>query len=423
MSNFISDYLLYNSGNECPENYHIWSGLSILSATINRKLWIDMGYFEIIPNLYVCLVGEQGNRKTVAKDIAYDMFREVCPNIPVAAESMSKEAITQFMALEEQARSFKDCSTQKIIETHPFSIFITELKNFLSINPITMVDFLTTIYDRKFYDVKTKNKGTDIITNPCITFLACETPEWLIARLKDSIISGGFCRRMLFIVESDRDLRIAFPTISTEAAQAAIRCKDHLRILNANDFAGQIVWSPEAKKFYQEWYAGIKLPADPFMKGFYRSKHVQSLKVATLCLAADYEASKKLPLVMSVEALQAGIGLVDRMEINLPKLTQSVGRNELAYHTQRLLEIIQGNGGIMREKELQRVTYKDFKGEEFHPTINHLVQTDQAKRGRIGDIVWIGLPATFDELKKKIEAQSKNGGDSSSAPPSPSPGV
>jgi hypothetical protein len=324
-NNFIADYLTYNSGNECPENYHIWSALSILSATVNRKIWIDMGYFEIIPNLYVCLVGEQGNRKTVAKDIAYDMFREVCPNIPVSAESMSKEAVAQYMASEEQARSFKDPATQKIIETHPFAIFITELKNFLSINAVTMVDFLTTIYDRKFYDVKTKNKGNDIIPNPCVTFLACETPEWLIARLKDSIISGGFCRRMLFIVESDSDVRIAFPSITKESAEAALRCKAHLKILNSPDFAGQIVWSSDAKEYYENWYKNLKLPSDPFMKGFYRSKHIQVLKVASLCTAADYEKSKTLPLVMTIEAFQAAEALVNKVDYRSVPSSGSVG--------------------------------------------------------------------------------------------------
>src|SRR5882672_7575845 len=105
---FLADYLHRNSGNEVPRNYHIWSALTVLSSIVSRKVCINMDQFKIYPNLYVCLVGDQANRKTIAKDIAYDLLRKIAPELPVSGESMSKEAITKFMAANEQLRTFVD---------------------------------------------------------------------------------------------------------------------------------------------------------------------------------------------------------------------------------------------------------------------------------------------------------------------------
>ena len=61
MANFLSDYLLYNSGNECPHNYHIWSALAVVASTVGPKVHFDYQYIKIFLNPYIILVGEQGN--------------------------------------------------------------------------------------------------------------------------------------------------------------------------------------------------------------------------------------------------------------------------------------------------------------------------------------------------------------------------
>ena len=48
---FLRDYALYNSGNECSRNYHIWSALVLLAATAGRRVSCRWGYFDILSNL------------------------------------------------------------------------------------------------------------------------------------------------------------------------------------------------------------------------------------------------------------------------------------------------------------------------------------------------------------------------------------
>jgi hypothetical protein len=128
---------------------------------------------------------------------------------------------------------------------------------------------------------------------------------------------------------------------------------------------------------------------------------------------------------LTIEAFQAAEALVNKVEVNMPKLISSVGRNDLAYFANRLLDTIQMHGGVMREKELQAKTYKDFKMGEFPDTINHLVQTEQLLRGRLSDVVYVGYEPHWSKFKTELEKKAKAAqvpvSGSTSVPPPPSP--
>jgi hypothetical protein len=367
---FIQDYLTYNKGNECPRSFHLWSAFAVLSAVVGRKVHIDLGYFVVHPNLYICLVGDQGSRKSTAKDIARDLVVETFPDIPVAASVMTREAITKFLGSAESMRSYKEPSGA-IIEWHPYVLFINELKNFLSVNPGGMIDFLTDIYDRKYFDVGTKNKGTDLITNPCFTILACETPGWISRKLKEDIISGGFSRRMIFIYETEESIRIPFPTITPESAEAWKRVQAHLRMVN--DIIGPFVWTDDARTFYDKWYRSMKSPDDENMKGYYRSKHIQLLKICMLLALAEPQPK----LILTHDLLVLGLAHLDSIEPNMPKLSAAAGRNELAIPMQRVLQLIAERGGFIPEKVLQRDTSNHMNPMEQSMVLRFLKDTDQ----------------------------------------------
>lgn len=364
---FLQDYILYNSGNECSRNYHIWSALVVVAATTGRRVSCRWGYFDIHPNLYVVLIGKQGFRKSTAKDIARDMFAEACPNIPIGASVQSREDIVKFMASEACLRAYND-ETGSPIEYRPIVFFVNELKNFLSIDPGKMIEFMTDIYDRKMFDASTIKHGLQKIINPCVNFLACETPVWIIEKLKSNIISGGFARRVIYVYETTRGPKITFPTISEEAKLARERCIAHLQKLP--ELAGEFVWTEGARKFYDKWYQGIKPPEDEVMAGYYESKHIQMLKVA-MCLALMYPNPK---LELTEELMQLALVFLDEIEINMPKLSVAAGRNELAIPQQRIMELLKENNGCMREKQLKILLGKDLSPMEQMSLLGHLTR-------------------------------------------------
>lgn len=369
---FLQDYVLYHDGNECPRKFVLWSGLVVLSIAAGRKVYIEQDYFTIYPNIYVCLVGSPGSRKTSSKDIARDLVTDELPAFTLAASTMTKEAITKFLGDEESLRVYKD-ETAALVEWRPFGMFINELKNFLNVNPRGMIDFLTDIYDRKFFDVGTKNKGSDIIKNPYFVMLACETPEWLMSNLRMDVISGGWARRVIHVYDK-RIKRIAFPFISPEAKEAWKRVRQHLH--DMQNIAGPLQWGPGTREWYNNWYTTLKMPEDATLNGFYETLHIQLLKTAILWALNEYPPST----VLQVNHLQLALDSLDAVADGLPRLTQGIGRNDLAEPTVRLLEVLDMSGGKILLKQLKLVTWKDMRGMEFEGVLAHLEQTDQIRR-------------------------------------------
>lgn len=396
---FISTYLEFNAGNECPKNYHMWSALVLLAAAVHKRVRVSWGYFDVYPNLFVCLVGRQGFRKSTAKDIAADLFTEVFPDYPTGASVQTREDIVRFMASDECGYSFTN-ELNEMVEVRPIVFFVNELKNFLSVDPGKMIDFLTDIYDRKRFKSSTIKRGLEDIVNPCLNILACETPKWITDKLKADIITGGFARRVIYVYETEQTLRIPFPERPKNAATMWTEMKEHL--LRVADTTGLFQWSDAARIFWSDWYPLLIKPEDEIMEGYYSSKHIQALKVAMLIALAE----SPIELVLTTDRLQKAIALLDSIEGNMPKLSVAAGRNELAVPTQTILELLAKNGGWMSEKALRCRMGKDLTPVEQLSVLRYLQETDQIFVREVEDVQkvrrqMVMLRAKYEELTKK----------------------
>lgn len=368
--NYLREYIAFNVGNECPRNYHLWAALVSLASAVHKRVHIHWGYFNVYPNLFACLVGKQGSRKSTAKDIAADLFTEALPTYPIGASVQSREDIIKYMCSDECLYGFKN-EQDALVEVRPIVFFINELKNFLSVDPGKMIAFLTDIYDSKRFKSGTIKRGLEDLHNPCVNILACETPRWIVDNLKANVISGGFARRMIYIYEIERGPRISFPQRPEEATSMWSKMKDHLK--KVSETSGLFSWSSDAIPYWDKWYQGLKLPDDEIMAGYYESKHIQVLKVAMLLALAEDD----IRLVVTVPLLEQAIAMLDILELNMPKLSVAAGRNELAVPMQTVLELLTKNDGWLPEKVLKRLIEKDLNPMEQISVIRHLTETEQ----------------------------------------------
>ena len=225
---FLSDYCHYNSGNECPREYHIWSALAAFSTILSRRVWIDHGYFKVFPNLYVILVGDAGSGKNTAKSIAVKkLIIDNFPDVPISASVTSREDICKFMGSEECLRTFRD-NDGNITEYRPFFFAVNELANLLSVDFRKMVDFLVDLYDSEYFSTSFKHDSVkDKIPNPCATMLSCAVPDWFMRSLKMDLFTGGFGRR-LSIVYENRTILKAHPSIPVDGDKLWDRILNHM---------------------------------------------------------------------------------------------------------------------------------------------------------------------------------------------------
>lgn len=403
---YLRDYLFYNEGNECPREYHVWSALTLLSAVVGPRIYFDDvsedGYSQLryYLNIYVTLVGVQGGRKSFAKDVARDLALEVCKTLPLSASVDTRENICKQMSSPEFERCYKNGSDE-LISYRPYFFVINELKNFISVDPARLIDFWVDIYDRvgKVYDVRTKNKGSDFIENPYIVILACATTEYIVDQLRERIMSGGLSRRMIFVNHYHETKRIAQPRVPPGGHAAWQRVKQHLERIQ--EFKGQMFWSPDAQAAYNHWYNNLKFPSDPLLAGFYRSKHVQVIKVAMALAASEHEPKHE----MTVDQFNFALELVTATEDGMVKLFASAGRNILAGPTQGVLDLLEAHGGLLPEKQLRALINRDLDPMASYNVLRHLKETEQvyyhAKADPNGTVrTFIYNRATYERLIK-----------------------
>lgn len=385
MPTFLDNYLLYCSGNESPEIYHKWAGLSVLSAVIGRRVWIDQGIYVAFPNLYVILVGEPGNGKSVAMSIGRKMVRSF-DHVVVAPSSITREKITQLMGHETSACRKLWKNDNKIEIYTQLSFFANELVTLLGAAPIPMIQFFTDIYDEERFEVATKGAGCDNIEAPYITLLGCMTPEITSSLLKQNIISGGFNRRCVFINAIRRGKPHPRPFISDAQRTAWTNCQTWCHSIK--DLSGKFTWGVGATDWFDTWYNGDYYSAldkhhNFATKGYYRTKSVMLLKVAMLV-----SLSERRDLVLDVTHLQRGLEWLEETEHLLPRVFDGTGRNELADLSSKLLSMLENSTTPLDEKIIKSTLHSYGTDGEISDVIQHLTQTDKVVRK---DVVRAGV--------------------------------
>jgi hypothetical protein len=398
---FLRDFVFFNEGNECPREFLQWSGLAALSTMTNPGVFVRRGYFIFKPNLFICLIGEQGDGKTTAKDIAAKLIMKNFPTVPVFTAIITREAMVQYLGSDEATRAYGNSGT--LTEYRPIGLFVNELKNFLSVNPTGMLDTLTDIYDREDFKVVTKNKGTDVVPNPYVVFIACETPDWIRWKMKDKVLTGGFARRVIYVHVIGNKKIIPEPYFLPEHEAAMNRCIAHLEVVR--NLTGEFEWQADTKTFWDAWYHDTRKKSwstsDPITRGFLKTMHVQVIKTAMLFALADYNPR----LIITRDILDLAITSITDLIPNMGRLSEGVGLNPLAASTLHMIEYITQAGGQMPEKKLMQLMNRDMAPMQFHDSIRYLLDTEQLHRAdaMIGGVQrsMLFTPARFRELKEQ----------------------
>lgn len=309
--------------------------------------------------------------------------------------------MTQYLGSDEAVRAYG--SNGSMIEYRPIGLFINELKNFLSVNPSGMLDYLTDIYDREEFKVITKNKGVDTIPNPYIVFIACETPDWIRWKLKDKVLTGGFARRVIYVHVLDNPKVIPEPYFLPEHKEAMDRCIAHLEVVKS--LTGEFSWGEGLQPFWDAWYRDMRRKArstsDPITSGFLYTIHVQVIKTSMLFALADYNPK----LIITRDILDLAIESISNLIPNMSRLSEGVGMNPMAASTLHIIEYINQAGGQMPEKKLMQLMNRDMAPLQFYDAIRYLTETEQIVKADalIGGVQRSVLftPARYKELKEQ----------------------
>ena len=352
---FLEDYLFYTQNNETPETMHLWVGLSTLAGAVEKRLWLDRGFFKLYMNLYIVLVAPPGVcAKTTSLGIGTRLLKEAGYNI--FEDSVLKEKIIMEMCELEKEVSIGDS-----IFRHSSITYIASELNVLLSSGVDMVKFLVNIWDKDDILVyKTKNAGTFEVNNPYFNLIGAVVPEWFGKNVVSDINSTGFLARTIIIYADEKRGKVPSPCVSAQQKAARQRILDHL--VWVGGLFGEIKMSEEASSFYDDWYMAqdIDTLQDHRLVAYQERKvktHV--MKVATLLAIADKR------LIISVKDLELAIKLFAVIEKKMRIAFVLSSSNPLAQYAYKVLTILNRRGGRILLKDLIRTFHVDLDMNQF----------------------------------------------------------
>ena len=327
---FLVSYLEYTARQESPEMFHRWVAISMIAGALDRNVYMDRGFYELFPNLYIVLCAQSARlRKTVSSSIGANMLRKALGDeINYISQKITPEALIQ--ELHNRGKKFE--KSTGYIYSPEFAVFIGNSKR----GDDTLISLMTDLYDPKdVFKYTTVGRGEIGCKYTCLNMLSATTPEWLKMSLPAYAIGGGFTSRIIFVFQSSTDRVIPFPHLSNEEQTLRDELMHDLRMIHR--LRGEYKLTGEASNYYEDWYIKLYNPdagADS-IKGYLGRKHEMVLKIA-IVLAA----SRRSKLIVTEDEIEEALKILTENERELPGVMDMVQSSEGGATNMRIFHII-----------------------------------------------------------------------------------
>jgi hypothetical protein len=347
--NWLQTYIRYTSGQESPERFHLWCGISVLAVALERRVWVDRGFYTLFPNLYIILTsGSAIARKSTAIHHAVKLLRTALPDINFISQRITPQAlITEFGV------QYKKTGVSSAY------IVADELALFLgtSLQDATLVHVLTKAYTSdEICDYHTIARGKEVCNNMCVNLLGGTTPEWVKDSLPPYATAGGFAGRILFIFQPGPGKKVAYPSLTEE--QKGWREDLISDLSEISKLQGAFRMDKEAIEMFETWYNDVFNPdgQDIYLKGYYGRKHDTLLKVAMIRSVSLGDS-----MTITGEDIELSLKLINQNEKFLPGVMQRIHSTAFGDEQGVVLAAIerrQGEKGVSYSDLLRALSYR-----------------------------------------------------------------
>lgn len=404
LDNWLESYLRYVEETEPAKIFQKWVGFGVLSAALRRKVYLSLGRLEIFPNIYVVLVAEAGvARKTQAIKFGLE-FLEAIPEITIAADATTKEALSDCIELCAVEDIMPDGS---IVKHSSLNVISREFESFLGQKKenTKMIVFLTDMFDcPKNWQYKTKHSGTNTIPLAYLSLQAATTPESLASSLPVSAIGGGLTSRIIFVWADKKYKKVPQPILTEEEIKLQDKLRKDLFIISR--MGGKYVMTSETSQKWNDWYESYeeqdpnRICKDPSFNGWYSRKPTYALKIAMLCAA-----SKSSNMNLNWTDIEEALEHLKEIEETMGYVFSAIGRSSITTEVDQVVKIIEQRK-VISEKNLLSATWRDMDAFKFDNIINTIIRSGKAVRkyvgpkGETGEI-WYYTPTYWRKLEEE----------------------
>jgi hypothetical protein len=377
-SNWINQYLEYTQYSEAPDEFHWWVAVSVLSGAIRRQVWLEMGYWQWVPNFYICLVAPPGIvSKSFSTDIGMRLLKQV-EGIDFGPSSVTWQKLVMQMSSAAKVFTTRD---GRILTQSAMTVVASEFGTMIDPEDRTQIDIFVDLWDAKPGNWTKANVGLGEfnVRNPCLNMIACTTPSWIANAFPEYLIGGGFTSRTIFVYADRKRQYVAYPKMQMNLPEQE-KMKEKLiqDLAHIAKLGGEITMTPQAYALGDVWYEDFfaNRPAhlnQPCFEGYIARKQTHIHKVAMILSIAESD-----DLIITEDHLAQAIEIVGKVELNMPKVFGNIGLSHAGKKQNILIQFLKTNGEI-NLIQLYQLASKSMSYEEFNTTITDLTQAKQIR--------------------------------------------
>lgn len=324
---WLHEYIEYTAQTEPPTVFHFFSAVSVLGATIGRRVCFPRGSGNVFPNVNAVLVAPPGKcKKTTAANLAVELYKRIGGNL--LADKVTPESIVE---------AFKTQNTATgLIYAPEWAVFLGRQQYMEGLVPM-----LTALFDcPKTWASSTIMRGTTQLQNVAVSHLACSTIDWMQSSVTRDAFNGGFMSRLLFIVQEDTARRFPFPPPLNQTTQKHL--VDGLIALQRT--VGEVQLTSDARAWYENWYLTRSTTSlERQFAGYLERKPDRVMQLAMILNAAENQQS----LTLTQDHLEHAEKILAWLERLLPAAFSELAATPTGDDQQRLLKQIRANDGMM----------------------------------------------------------------------------
>lgn len=351
LPDWIDAFMDYSSNSEPPASFRLWTAISLLSATLQRKCKLPWGSLTFYPNMYVVLVAPSGKaRKGTAMGFADELLEGL--GVKLAAESTTRESLIQALA---EANDNTLGSDGMPVMHSSLTIFAPELTVFLGYNNHMLMGDLTDWYDcRKRWTYRTKNMGTDEIIGVYVTLFGATTPELIRTTMPLDAIGGGLTSRMIFVFERKKGKIVPAPFQSDEELELFKKLQIDLERIHL--MRGEFKVTRSYLDYWTDWYTAQE-DNPPFtdhrFAGYIERRPNHVMKLAMIC-----NASRTDKMEIDRTDLERAISILEFTEVKMVDTFSGVGKSNQADVLTRVMNVVGTERKILKS-DLLKMFYFD----------------------------------------------------------------
>lgn len=372
---WLEAYLEYIDGTENPTDYNLWSGISAISSSLKRRVYIWRNFVQYFPNQYIVLVGPPGIGKGASIHPVMDIVNEA-GTVNFLSDKITAERIIQklaegFTKIAPSATVNGGLATVSFQQDHTATILSKELPVFLSSSD-WLHSLLCQMWDEHSFEYETKNKGSYKVTEMCVGMLAACVPDFIRMLSRDAMapITGGFTARTIFVYASEKARLI--PGGWGKPVQNITQLKGELvnDLSHIASLQGEMILDNQALTLWDSKYKehNAKGDFDSDVSANFKSR----LSSHIIKTAITISISESDSLVVTESQLKRAIEVIERIRDKVDIVFRSVGESPLAVSQDRILSYIQNNGVASRQ-ELLRMNYRHMTDDELSKILVVLV--------------------------------------------------